>query len=50
MMRKKLKVADMLSLRSLLSNLMNVFIAFSFKQVETNEVFTHEYRKMSQSA
>lgn len=40
MMRKKLKVADMLSLRSLLSNLMNVSIAFSFKQVGTSEVFT----------
>ena len=32
MMRKKLKVADMLSLRSLLSNLMSVSIAFSFNK------------------
>lgn len=43
MMRKKQNVADMLSPRNLLSNLMNVYIAFSFIRVETNDV-------MSQSA
>lgn len=48
--QKTWNVADVLSLRNLLSNLMNVFIAFSFIRVETNEVFTHKYRKTSQSA
>lgn len=42
MMRKNHKAADVLSLRKMLCNLMNVYTAFSFIQVETNDLFTQK--------